>query len=84
MQSGETALMKASSEGHVQCVKLVLDWGADVNHQDSKVSAESQSIIFYGMFPWSGCVTSGFRDWKQLFNIIAILVICVLSYSYIP
>ena len=51
MQSGETALMKASSEGHVQCVKLVLDWGADVNHQDSKVSVESQSIIFYGMFP---------------------------------
>ena len=44
LQYRETALMKASSEGHVECVKLLLDKGADVNHKD-EVSAVSLSII---------------------------------------
>ena len=35
--------MKASSRGHVKCVKLLLEKGADVNHQD-EVSAVSQSV----------------------------------------
>ena len=34
LQSGESALMKASSEGHVECVKLLLENGADVNHKN--------------------------------------------------
>ena len=44
LQSGQTALMKASSEGHVDCVKLLLEKDADVNHKD-KVSAVSELII---------------------------------------
>ena len=41
--SGQTALMKASSGGHVECVKLLLEKDADVNHEDS-VSAVSLSV----------------------------------------
>ena len=37
-QSGWTALMKASESGHMECVKVLLDRGADVNMQN-KVSA---------------------------------------------
>ena len=45
LQSGQTALMKASSEGHVECVKLLLEKGADANHQDG-VSAVSLSVWY--------------------------------------
>ena len=38
LQWGTTALMKASEEGKVECVKLLLDAGVQVNVQD-KVSA---------------------------------------------
>ena len=37
-QYGWTALMKASVEGHMDCVKVLWDRGAEVNMQD-KVSA---------------------------------------------
>ena len=37
LQSGETALMKASRAGHMECVKVLLDKGAKVNIQ-GKVS----------------------------------------------
>ena len=43
LQSGQTALMKASSGGHVECVKLLLEKDADVNHKDW-VSAVSLSV----------------------------------------
>ena len=44
LQSGQTALIKASSKGHVDCVKLLLEKGAEVDHED-KVSAVSELII---------------------------------------
>ena len=37
-QIGGTALMMASESGHMECGKVLLDRGADVNMQD-KVSA---------------------------------------------
>ena len=37
-QDGGTALMRASRSGHMECVKVLLGRGADVNMQD-KVSA---------------------------------------------
>ena len=43
LQSGQTALMKASSGGHVECVMLLLKKGADVNCKDW-VSAVSLSV----------------------------------------
>ena len=43
LQSEQTALMKASFGGHVECVKLLLEKGADVNHKD-EVSAVSLSV----------------------------------------
>ena len=37
LQHGCTALMKAYDRGHMECVKMLLDRGAQVNRQD-KVS----------------------------------------------
>ena len=37
LQDGETALMMASEAGQVECIKVLLDRGAEVNMQD-KVS----------------------------------------------
>ena len=34
LQDGQTPLMRASDEGNVGCVKLLLKRGAQVNHQD--------------------------------------------------
>ena len=34
LQDGQTSLMRASHGGHVGCVKLLLERGAQVNHQD--------------------------------------------------
>ena len=34
LQNGSTALMKASEAGQVECVKMLLDRGAEVNMQD--------------------------------------------------
>ena len=31
LQDGETALMKASWKGHMECVEFLLDKGAEVN-----------------------------------------------------
>ena len=38
LQDGKTALMKVSEEGHMDCVKVLMDKGAQVNMQD-KVSS---------------------------------------------
>ena len=43
LQNGATPLMYASAAGHVECVKLLLDWGAQANNQD-KVSAVQDVI----------------------------------------
>ena len=34
LQGGQTALIKASCKGHVECAQLLLDRGAQLNHQD--------------------------------------------------
>ena len=44
LQNGRTPLMEASGGGHVECVKLLLDRGAQANHQ-SKVSAVLISVV---------------------------------------
>ena len=44
LQSGQTALMNASSGGHVQCVTVLLDRGALADRSD-KVSAVSYQLL---------------------------------------
>ena len=44
LQDGVTALMIASREGHVECVKLLLDKGASADLLD-KVSAGSHQVL---------------------------------------
>ena len=44
LQDGRTPLMEASGGGIVECVKLLLDRGAQANHQ-CKVSAVLISVI---------------------------------------
>ena len=45
LQNGQTALRMASFNNCVECVRLLLEKGADFNIHDNKVSAVSQSII---------------------------------------
>ena len=46
LQNGWTALMKASSKGHVECVNLLLNKGASVNLLD-EVSAVSHQVLSF-------------------------------------
>ena len=43
LQNGWTALMMASRWGHMECVKVLLDWGADVNVQNMV------SVVSFGL-----------------------------------
>ena len=42
LQVGNTPLIWATLAGHVECIKVQLDWGAQTNHQD-KVSAQTNT-----------------------------------------
>ena len=44
LQDGDTPLMVASREGHDGCVQLLLDRGAQVDHQN-KVSGSAQCLF---------------------------------------
>ena len=45
LQDGWTALMKASKAGHIECVKVLLDRGAEVNMQN-KVSGVIIHLVY--------------------------------------
>ena len=49
LQGGMTSLIWATLAGHVECIKVLLDWGAQTNHQD-KVSALTNTY-FVDMLP---------------------------------
>ena len=44
LQDGDTALMRASREGRVECVRLLLDKGASADLSD-KVRAGSHQVL---------------------------------------
>ena len=44
LQSGRTALMIAYDRGHIECVKMLVDKGAQVNIQATLVSLSSVII----------------------------------------
>ena len=41
-----TPLIWATLAGHVECIKVLLDWGAQTNHQD-KVSAQTNTYVTF-------------------------------------
>ena len=45
IQDGKTALMMASSKGHVSCVELLLNNGADADRSD-KVRCSVTSVVY--------------------------------------
>ena len=49
LQGGMTPLIWATLAGHVECIEVLLDWGAQTNHQD-KVSAHTYTYSVV-MFP---------------------------------
>ena len=49
LQDGKSPLMEALSGGHFEIVRLLLDKGAEVNHQN-KVSNSSIVLIMFKVF----------------------------------
>ena len=49
LQNGVSPLMVASSRGHFEIVKLLLDKGAEINHQNN-VSYSSIVVIMFKVF----------------------------------
>ena len=45
LQYGNTPLMEASVKGHVECVKTLLDKGAEVNQQDKVGAVQDQYSV---------------------------------------
>ena len=60
LQDGRSPLLEVASQGNVKCLQLLLDKGADVNHQD-KVSSfhhEMRSlplvhVYHFPLYEWS-------------------------------
>lgn len=46
MQEGFTALIAASSAGHIECVKLLLDHGADIHLADPVLTFVVNNCVF--------------------------------------
>ena len=49
LQGGMTPLIWATLAGHIECIKVLLDWGAQTNHLD-KVSTQT-NIYSVDMLP---------------------------------
>ena len=63
LQDGRFPLMVALSKGNVQCLQLLLDMGADVNHQD-KVSSfhhEMRSLLLVHVYHISFSYMNGIQ-----------------------
>ncbi|KAL5500078.1 hypothetical protein EMCRGX_G011578 [Ephydatia muelleri] len=60
MKDGWTPLMEASSGGHVTRVQLLVDRGAQINHQD-KASTTTKKPFLRGMVPQTSGVVVGAR-----------------------
>ena len=59
LQDGETALMKASEAGKVECIKVLLDRGAEVNMQDKVSGVVFRCVVTLSVLLFSGlCINS--------------------------
>ena len=57
-QYGDTALMRASEREHMECVRVLLDRGAEVNMQDKVSAAQYLLHDMLTLMKWAqrGCV----------------------------
>ena len=63
LQDGQTALMKASVAGQVECVKVLLDRGARVNMQDEVIG-----VIIHCVHA-AACTQSSPHYWRMYMHV---------------
>ena len=79
MQSGHTALQRASAEGHVDIIKQLIKQGASVDHQDEVVSAILISFqhFFFDLFLL-------IKSYQKQLNYLLLFCICwIFKYLYL-
>ena len=59
LQDGWTALMKASEAGQVECIKVLLDRGAEVNMQDTVSGVDVNPLLMHRMKNVTNLITCG-------------------------
>ena len=59
LQWGTTALMKASTAGKVECIKMLLDMGADVKMQDKVSGVDVNPLPMRRMKTATNLITCG-------------------------
>ena len=62
LQYGKTALMIASVAGKVECVKVLLDKGAEVNMQDEVSGVEVNPLPMCRMKNATNLITCGYNS----------------------
>ena len=55
LQNGGTSLMWASREGHVECVKILIEGGAQVNQQNKVSSYRLVQCLVGDVYPCDMC-----------------------------
>ena len=61
LQDGATALMKASEAGKVECIKVLLDSGAEVNMQGKVSGVDVNPLPMHRMKNATNLITCGYN-----------------------
>ena len=85
LQDGESTLMVASSRGHFEIVKQLLDKGAEVNHHD-KVSYSCIVVVMFACMYEMACdVCTGCWHWDLFkYGLYAQCIYTLYSYCTCP
>ena len=75
-ESGQTALLLAAGSGHTECVRLLIDAGADKN---AKNNVRCRSLLFQGVFSFILSMIFLFSTLLFFCNISSSFCRCVLS-----
>ena len=61
LQDGRTALIKATETGNVECIKMLLDRGAEVNMQDEVSGVDVNPLPMCRMKNATNLITCGYN-----------------------